>query len=78
MTDVGAIRGLETFLQLVQTDGRRYFLLLVSIHDQPRFQWLGLLIDCSRHFEPVKALERTPDAMAAVKMNVFHSYLTDD
>ena len=78
MTDVGAIRGLETFLQLVQTDGRRYFLPFVSIHDQPRFQWRGLLIDCSRHFEPVEVLERTLNAMAAVKMNVFHWHLTDD
>lgn len=31
MTDLGAIRRQETFLQLVQTDGGRYFLPLVSI-----------------------------------------------
>lgn len=77
-TDVGAIHGLETLLQLVQTDGTTYFIPAVSIRDQPRFPWRGLMIDCSRHFEPIEKIERTLDAMAAVKMNVFHWHLTDD
>jgi hexosaminidase len=77
-TDVGAIRGLETLLKLVQTDGTTYFIPAISIHDQPRFLWRGLMIDCSRHFEPIEKIERTLDAMAAVKMNVFHWHLTDD
>ena len=77
-TDVGAMRGLETLLQLVQSDGRGFWLPLVSIQDAPRFKWRGLMIDCSRHFEPVGVIERTLDAMAAVKMNVFHWHLSDD
>jgi hexosaminidase len=77
-TDVGAMRGLETFLQLVQSDGHGFWLPAVSIHDSPRFRWRGLMIDCSRHFEPVGVIERTLDGMAAVKMNVFHWHLTDD
>ncbi|MGA8111143.1 MAG: family 20 glycosylhydrolase, partial [Acidobacteriaceae bacterium] len=77
-TDVGAMRGLETFLQLVQSDGQGWWLPAVSIQDSPRFRWRGLMIDCSRHFEPVGVIERTLDGMAAVKMNVFHWHLTDD
>ena len=77
-TDVGAMRGLETFLQLVQSDGRGFWLPAVSINDSPRFRWRGLMIDCSRHFEPVGVIERTLDGMASVKMNVFHWHLTDD
>ena len=77
-TDVGAMRGLETLLQLVQSDGHGFWLPLVSIQDAPRFKWRGLMIDCSRHFEPVGVIERTLDAMAAVKMNVFHWHLSDD
>lgn len=77
-TDVGAMRGLETLLQLVQSDGRGYWLPAVSIQDSPRFKWRGLMIDCSRHFEPVGVIERTLDAMASVKMNVFHWHLSDD
>ncbi|HEY6447929.1 MAG TPA: family 20 glycosylhydrolase [Acidobacteriaceae bacterium] len=77
-TDVGAMRGLETLLQLVQSDQQGFWLPAVSIQDSPRFRWRGLMIDCSRHFEPVGAIERTLDAMAAVKMNVFHWHLSDD
>ena len=77
-TDVGAMRGMETILQLVQSDGQGFWLPAVSIQDAPRFKWRGLMIDCSRHFEPVGVIERTLDAMAAVKMNVFHWHLSDD
>jgi hexosaminidase len=77
-TDVGAIRGLETLLQLVQSNGTGYFLPVVSIQDKPRFPWRGLMLDCSRHFEPLDVIERTLDGMAAVKLNVFHWHLTDD
>lgn len=77
-TDVGAMRGLETLLQLVQSDGQSFWLPAVSIQDSPRFKWRGLMIDVSRHFEPVGVIERTLDGMAAVKMNVFHWHLSDD
>jgi hexosaminidase len=77
-TVVGAIHGLETFLQLVQSDGTNYFLPAVSIDDTPRFRWRGLMIDSGRHFQPVNVILRTIDGMAAVKMNVFHWHLTED
>jgi len=74
----GAIRALSTLNQLVTTDGKDYNFPCVSISDSPRFVWRGLLIDVSRHFEPVDVIKRNLDAMAAVKMNVFHWHLTDD
>jgi hexosaminidase len=77
-TDVGAMRGLETFLQLVQPDDSGFVLPAMSIEDTPRFRWRGLMVDCSRHFEPVEVIKRTLDGMAAVKLNVFHWHLTDD
>jgi hexosaminidase len=77
-TDVGAMRGLETFLQLVQKDGSRFFVPAMSIQDTPRFRWRGLMIDCSRHFQTVEVIKRSLDGMAAVKLNVFHWHLTDD
>ncbi|HEX5890292.1 MAG TPA: family 20 glycosylhydrolase [Pyrinomonadaceae bacterium] len=77
-TVVGAIRGLETVLQLLDADRQGYFLPGVKIHDQPRFPWRGLLIDVARHFEPIEVLKRNLDAMAALKMNVFHWHLTED
>jgi hexosaminidase len=77
-TVVGALRGLETFLQLLQADRGGYYLPAVEIQDQPRFQWRGLLIDVGRHYEPMEVLKRNLDAMAAVKLNVFHWHLSED
>ena len=77
-TVVGALRGLETFLQLLQGDRDGYYLPGVKIQDQPRFPWRGLLIDVGRHYEPMEVLKRNLDAMAAVKLNVFHWHLTED
>jgi hexosaminidase len=77
-TTVGALRGLETFLQLLDRDRDGYFIAAAEIHDQPRFRWRGLLIDVGRHFEPMEVLKRNLDAMAAVKLNVLHWHLTED
>src|SRR5690349_22135361 len=77
-TVVGAIRGLETVLQLLHSDRRGFFLPGIKIQDQPRFPWRGLLIDVGRHFEPMEVLKRNLDAMAAVKLNVLHWHLSED
>lgn len=77
-TDVGIVRGLETLLQLVSNTATTYYIPGVSITDAPRFVWRGLMIDVSRHFHPVHVIKRNLDAMAAVKMNVFHWHLVDD
>jgi hexosaminidase len=77
-TELGAMHGLESLIQLVQPSGSGYIIPSVTIHDTPHFRWRGLMIDCARHFEPVSVIERTLDGMAAVKLNVFHWHLTDD
>jgi hexosaminidase len=77
-TVVGALRGLETFLQLLDGDRQGYFIPAASIRDKPRFPWRGLLIDVGRHYEPMEVLKRNLDAMAAVKLNVLHWHLTED
>jgi hexosaminidase len=77
-TDLGAMHGLETLLQLATTQEGACVLPAVAIHDVPRFPWRGFMLDVSRHFEPVGAVERTLDAMAAAKLNVFHWHLSDD
>jgi len=77
-TDIGAMRGLETFLQLLDSDEEGYFFPAVEISDAPRFPWRGLLIDACRHFMPVEVIKRNLDGMAAVKMNVLHWHLSED
>ena len=77
-TTVGALRGLETLLQLVESDSAGWYVPAVRIEDAPRFPWRGLLIDVGRHFEPVEAIKRQLEAMAAVKLNVLHWHLSED
>jgi hexosaminidase len=77
-TPLGAMHGLQTFLQLVQITPTGFAVPAVTIKDEPRFPWRGLMIDVSRHFIPVDVLKRNLDGMAAVKMNVFHWHLSDD
>jgi hexosaminidase len=73
-TVAGVLHGLETFLQLIQLGQ----VPAVHIEDRPRFAWRGLMLDCSRHFLPLAVIRRNLDAMAAVKLNVFHWHLSDD
>ena len=77
-TVVGALRGFETLLQLLDGDRDGYYLPAVTIDDAPRFPWRGLLVDVGRHFIPVDAIKRNLDGMAAVKLNVLHLHLTED
>ena len=77
-TDIGALRGLETLLQLLSSDEKGYYFPCVDIADKPRFKWRGLLIDVCRHFYPVDIIKQNIDAMAAVKMNVLHLHLSED
>jgi hexosaminidase len=77
-TTLGVMRGLQTFLQLVEMTPQGFAVPSVVIEDQPRFPWRGLMIDAGRHFMPVDVIERNLDGMAAVKMNVFHWHLSEN
>jgi hexosaminidase len=75
---LGILRGLETFLQLVQVGPRGFIAPQVNIEDHPRFAWRGLHLDVARHWIPLDVVKRNLDGMAAVKLNVFHWHLSDD
>lgn len=77
-SDLGALHALETLLQLLQNNSTSYYFPTATISDFPRFTWRGLMIDVARHFQPIEVIKRNLDAMAALKMNVFHWHLTDD
>jgi len=77
-TDLGAMHGLETLLQLLKPASGGFEMPYIQISDNPRFPWRGLMIDVARHFQPMEVLKRNIDGMAAVKMNVLHLHLTDD
>ena len=77
-TRAGALHGLETFGQLVTLAQNGFEVPAVHIEDNPRFPWRGLMLDSARHWMPLEVVKRNLDAMAAVKLNVFHWHLSED
>jgi len=77
-TPLGALHGLQTFLQLVEVSPDGFAAPAVTINDRPRFPWRGLMIDSARHFVPLDVLKRNIDGLEAVKMNVFHWHLSEN
>ena len=77
-TVFGALRGLETFSQMVGFLGGGSFVVNSAvINDAPRFQHRGALVDSSRHFLALPALQAFVDALAYTKMNVLHWHIVD-
>jgi len=75
---LGVLRGLQTFLQLVRITPSAFSVRAVTIDDEPRFPWRGLLIDSGHRFVPVSVIKRNLDGMEAVKLNVFHWRFADN
>lgn len=75
---LGILHGMQTFLQLPHQSGNGFVLDAVTIDDKPRFPWRGLMLDSSRHFQPVLQVLQQLDGMEAVKLNVLHWHLSDD
>eukprot|EP01084_Bolivina_argentea_P111437 198817_1 len=78
-TIYGAIRGLETFSQLVLYNFTVGYYQAYTSHvsDEPRFQWRGTLIDTGRHYLPVRSIKQLLQSMSYAKLNVLHWHIVD-
>lgn len=72
----GAMRGLETFSQLVWGNPS-VVAVGVNVSDSPLFGHRGVMLDTSRNYYPVEDILRTIAALSANKLNVFHWHITD-
>jgi hexosaminidase len=84
-TAAGLFYGVQTLRQLLPPEietrapaKTRMEVPCVSMRDNPRFSWRGLMLDCSRTFLPLAYIKSTIDRMALYKLNVLHLHLTDD
>ncbi|EEF47323.1 beta-hexosaminidase 3 [Ricinus communis] len=80
-TIYGALHGLQTFSQLChfnfKTSVIEVRMVPWTIIDQPRFSYRGLLIDTSRHYQPLPMIKKVIDSMAYAKLNVLHWHIVD-
>lgn len=84
--NAGFIYGLESIRQLLpeaiesksMITTAKWEVPNLTIKDEPRFQWRGLMLDLSRHFFDKNYLIETIDRLAMLKMNVLHLHLVDD
>ncbi len=73
----GAFYAVQSLFALVDLD-KSDALPTVTIHDAPRFQYRGVMVDVARHFKTKETILATIDQMAAYKMNKLHLHLSDD
>lgn len=81
----GILYGCQTLLQLLppqvfshsKTDGSTWRIACVSMEDQPRFPWRGLMLDPARFFLSPEFIKKYVDLLALHKMNRLHLHLTD-
>jgi len=62
----------------VKSEGVIWAVPAVSITDEPRFAYRGLMLDVARFFLPKEHLLRIIDTMGMLKLNKLHLHLTDD
>ena len=82
----GIFYGVQTLLQLLpsgitsttELDYDEWHIPAVTIEDQPRFGWRGLMLDVSRHFFTVAQVKDYIDQMVKYKFNLLHLGLTND
>ena len=85
-TAQGLFYGMESFMQLLPAEIESPKLVAnmlwkascVTIKDQPRFGYRGMMIDPCRHFMTVSDIKKQLDVMALFKINRLHWHLTED
>jgi hexosaminidase len=78
-SEAGVFYGIQT-LRKATPIGENITVLYpaVTINDQPRFAYRGMMLDVARHFEPVDFVKTYIDILALHNINRFHWHLTDD
>jgi hexosaminidase len=73
----GLFYGIQT-LKMILAKEKEFYFPCCEVSDYPRYPHRGFMLDASRHFQTIDFVKRVLDAMAALKLNVFHWHLIDD
>lgn len=80
VSESGAFYAVQSLMQLIRAGytGSQISLKAQVIDDAPRFSWRAYMLDEGRYFRGEEQVLMLLDAMAELKMNIFHWHLTDD
>lgn len=76
--EAGVFYGIQTLRKAVPLGNDKASLTPVTINDQPRFGYRGMMLDVARHFQPVSFVKKFIDLLALHNINRFHWHLTED
>ncbi|CBQ68118.1 related to exochitinase [Sporisorium reilianum SRZ2] len=86
-TSLGALRGLQTLLQLIyalppqhggKVESQRYVRgVPITITDRPAYPYRGLMLDTARNWFDIATIRKLIDTMSFVKLNQLHWHATD-
>jgi hexosaminidase len=74
----GLFYGFQTLRQAIPVNADAYDVPCLVVKDHPRFEWRGMMLDVSRHFQTKEFVMKQIDIFASYKLNKFHWHLTDD
>lgn len=77
-SEAGVFYGIQTLRKAVPIGDDNATLAPVTINDEPRFAYRGMMLDVARHFQPVSFVKKFIDLLAMHNINRFHWHLTED
>lgn len=77
-SEAGVFYGIQTLRKSIPANNTKALLAPVTINDEPRFGYRGVMLDVARHFQPVSFIKKYIDLLAMHNINRFHWHLTED
>lgn len=75
LSGAGLFYGVQTLLQMAADAPEG--MIAVTVKDEPRFEYRGIMLDVSRHFRSKEFVKRQIDLLSYYKINRLHLHLTD-
>lgn len=75
LSGAGLFYGVQTLLQMAADAPEG--MTTVTVKDEPRFEYRGIMLDVSRHFRSKEFVKRQIDLLSYYKINRLHLHLTD-
>ncbi len=77
-SEAAVFYGIQTLRKSISTKGAKTLFAPVTINDEPRFGYRGIMLDVARYYQPVEFVKKFIDLLAMHNINRFHWHITED